>query len=141
MRRSLALTTVLCLLIGLMTIPRGPLLVCRITGVPMPPVVVTATGQKDSCCDIAASLEIDGTVRYSLAAPGCCDLRQDSDPAPISATPSAGVEWSVAVLSVPHALPVPTLVTVTVQTHLMCESAPRAPPLSSASPRAPPFVS
>lgn len=141
-RRALALTTLFCLLIGLLAVPRGPLLVCRITGMPMAPVVVSAEDKRESCCDVEVSLRTADSIRYELAAPGCCELRQDAGHAPAPVIPVTGPDsFAVALVPVPPTLPVPVMTTVTVEREVERESAPRAPPVLSSSPRAPPFFS
>jgi hypothetical protein len=141
-RRALALTTLFCLLIGLLAVPRGPMLVCRITGMPMAPVLVSAEDDLDSCCDVEVSLRTADSIQYELAAPGCCELRQDAGHVPAPAIPAAGPDtFAVALVPVPPTLPVPVMTPVTVEREVKGESAPRAPPVISSSPRAPPFFS
>jgi hypothetical protein len=141
-RRVLALNTIFCLLIGLLAVPRGPILVCRITGAPMAPVVVRAGDDPATCCGVTPALAAGDTVRYELTAPGCCDLRQDSDPASPPAIPLAGPETpAAALLPAPVAVPVPRMAAAIAPFEIARESAPRAPPPRSNSPRAPPVFS
>jgi hypothetical protein len=138
-RRALALTTILCLLIGLLAVPRGPILVCRITGVPMAAVFVRDSSTPDSCCDVAVSHEAVDTVRYELASPGCCELFQDTRPSLTLAVPLSGPDFSaVALMPAPLSPVAPMLTAPTVEPEVSDDSVPRAPPVNFASPRAPP---
>lgn len=141
-RRALALTTIFCLLIGLMAVPQGPILVCRITGTLMPPVAVpdARPGDTDTCCMVTVSKGV--TPHFALSAPGCCELRQDQARAADPAVTTDNTQTSaVALLPAVSCIPVPDYAAVTVGTVTPRESPPRAPPLSSASPRAPPVFS
>jgi hypothetical protein len=143
-RRALALTTIFCLLIGLMAVPRGPILVCRITGTPMAPVAVPEVRPGDSCCTITVSGDSNGSgaPRYALASPGCCELRQDQSRAVAPAvTPDSPEIPAVALLPNVSAPPSPGFVALAAASVAPRESAPRAPPLSFSSPRAPPVFS
>lgn len=142
-RPLLALYTTLCLLVNLLVIPSGPVLVCRMTGEPMAPVVAKTAEEHSSCCAVSASIASDGTTHYALTAPGCCDLRQSVERTNLTAVSPTALEFPIALLvTAPSAIPLPQLTKVIVQVEVPRESAPRAPPLlSSASPRAPPFFS
>ena len=53
-RPLLALYTVLCFLVGILVIPAGPQVVCRMTGKLMVPAVASAPAEQGqhSCCDV-----------------------------------------------------------------------------------------
>jgi hypothetical protein len=150
-RRALALFLAVCLVAGFAALPTGaaaaPTLVCRITGQPMAPVMVAdetaaAPDTERSCCAITPKMGANGSTRYALVAPGCCDLRaipeRDEAPAAIVAAPeTAFVAWVPA----PPVLLVPPTTEAVTPPSARSEAAPRAPPRSSASPRAPPFFS
>lgn len=142
-RRALALITVLTLLFTLGAIPRGPILVCRITGTPMAPVTVSKAGPGDNCCTITVAASAGkGAPHLALSAPGCCELRQDNSPPPAPAVTTNSPETpAVALLPAVPSLPVPEYVTLTDGTMTPRESSPRAPPLRFAPPRAPPVFS
>ncbi|MDX1931749.1 MAG: hypothetical protein SFU56_04015 [Capsulimonadales bacterium] len=142
LRRVLALHTVLCLLATFFTLPAAPTLVCRMTGEPMPPVVADAEN-RDSCCAVAVTVGADGSDRYALTSPGCCDLRITPDheqpPAVAAVTPDLGP--SAAWVPAPPAIGVPVTTEVAVMPFLLTSVAPRAPPVGAVPARGPPFFS
>ena len=144
-RRTLALSTALCLLLSLLALPQGPWLVCRVTGTPMAPVAVAKTdaaAAKGSCCDVATTVRPDGVARAELTAPGCCELRPGVERTVVPAVTNQASELSVAVLAdVPSSAPAPCMIAAVLSTPVAKESAPRAPPIRYSSPRAPPSVS
>ena len=142
-RPALAIYTAVCLLAGFLAVPSGPILVCRMSGKPMMPVLASSPEASGSCCDVAVAVGADGTVRYTLTDPGCCDLRPAIERAEVPAATVQTTEIPVpALFCALPVVPIPLVVPVALNVETPRESAPRAPPpLSSASPRAPPFFS
>ena len=77
MWRALVLFTALCLLAGVPVVGAAPSLVCRVTGQPMAAIEAAPDSLPKhlACCAVKRSVAADGTTRFALAAPGCCDLR------------------------------------------------------------------
>ena len=138
-RRALALYTALCLLLGLFAAPASPMLVCRSTGEPM--TLVAGTEERASCCALARTMAADGTARYALAAPDCCDLRQSPERAELPAVTVAPDAFAAAWAPASPAGFVPPAAPSVSRGPIADESAPRAPPLRSSPPRAPPLLS
>jgi hypothetical protein len=141
-RRALALYTTFCLLFGLLSLPQGPSLVCRMTGMSMSPVMVTAPTPHGSCCDVAVVVNGEGEKHYALTSPGCCELRLGVSRTTDPATAPSISEIPVAMLTeIPSVVPL-ILMTIDNPAPVVAEeSSPRAPPIRSASPRAPPQLS
>jgi hypothetical protein len=137
-RRVVAFQIILYLLAAYLVAPAAPMLVCRMTGQPMRPVVATPA-TRHSCCAVAVTAGADGT-RYALSSPGCCDLRFTArGEAPVAANPAApdppaAPGWAPA----PPAIHVPLTGLIAVSPAAQRQDAPRAPPSRPASPRAPP---
>ena len=137
----IALCTALCLLVGTLPIQAAPVLVCRISGLPMEAVAEKEAG--GSCCGVkVAAVSNHGTPRYALATPGCCDLRQAPERVEQPAVATTLVDTTVvATLPVVSALLTPPLGEVVPLPPVVRESIPRGPPRSSVSSRAPPTLS
>lgn len=139
-RRLAALFTALCLLTGTLVIPAKAEMICRITRQVMRPVAQDRV--QGSCCGVTLTASADGSLRYALSRPGCCDLQQSPQrselPATVAVTPDG-----VAVATLPDVpiLPTPLRGEAILPSPVVEESAARAPPIPRASPRAPPVLS
>ena len=134
-RRTLSLYTALCLLAGTFALPAAPLLVCRITGSPMAGVSAEVQPQEKSCCAVASTLAANGSIRFALTDPGCCDLRQSQDPAELPAVTTVPDVNAVAWTPTPPVIYLPPAAAKVSSAPVADESAPRGPPLCTASPR------
>jgi len=108
----------------------------------MEPVLAAQAQPHNACCAVATVAAPDGTTRYALVSPGCCDLRQAPQKAEqptvvASLPPFAMVAWVPA----PPVLFVPPLTEAAPPAPVTHETAPRGPPLRSSASRAPPVLS
>lgn len=141
--RVLCVWLMACLLTGLFARTAAvPILVCRITGLPMAPVVVTGQGAAAKrCCAVRAELAADA-VRYRLMAPGCCDLKIVGGNA--AKTPAVLTGWEMpqpALLALVKSVVPPAESAHAPVRWASAPAAPRGPPWRPSSPRAPPLVS
>ncbi len=136
-QRGQAIGLLWCLLASLLYYPLPPVLVCRMTGLPMPPVYTESphTAAR-SCCSVHPSAE-----GYALNAPGCCDLRQSTVHKIACAAPVSPAETASYVLAAPVLrVPLPVLSPAPVcDSRLPHQGFARPPPEGNTSLRAPPL--
>lgn len=148
-RRATTLLLLFALLTGMGSGSAAPLLVCQMTGLPMPVAASPAAPESDdssgagvSCCHPkpVASAE-NHEAQSSLGRASCCDLKQapdrDPQPAAFAATGALVALWMPA-----PPLPRPLTLTASAPRAPWASiSVPRGPPLSDTPSRAPPAFS
>ena len=138
-RRAFALLTLLCFAAGLLALPQAPTLICRLTGAAMPAIVqVAARPAPRPCCAVVVAA--GDTACLTLAAPGCCDLKQGHSGVILPTTRAALPDLPFAVLlPVAAQTPRPPVAPCAGSVIARMQVAPRAPPRLGSPPRAPPL--
>jgi hypothetical protein len=143
LRRTLALFTMLLMVLGIATVPQGPTLVCSITGRTTQVNVTWAHSgvvRLDPCCDEVEERSADGAARRALVKAPCCTLH----PAATMSHPSAvapispDLTMAVAIVSPPTVAPPPHSDQRLAPAPLPTDAPPRGPPSRTPSERAPP---
>lgn len=141
-RRLTALWMALCIVLTVGVASPAPLLVCRLSGAPMPPVVEAEAGM--DCCRVSPAISADGAgIAWEIAQRTCCDLKvtpdRSQEPAQSFDFPVLVPAWVAALSRVPT--PFVTVLALPVYA-VDAAHTPRGPPLlGPSSPRAPPALS
>ena len=153
-RRLLAFFVVLCVLTGAIPLQAATVtLVCRLTGQPMQPFLHTegvplskaaaADESRLPCCVVDVARVANGETHFALRSNSCCDMRVTAGHSPLPAFLSPMVcDTDMALMPLPATLMAPPFAKVTRSEPIRSRpSAPRAPPQTSVSLRAPPVLS
>lgn len=137
-RRILAFIMTVLLLASYTPAPAVPLLVCRMTGEPMTPVM--AEDGDATCCTVERTMSVDGATRLMLTSPGCCDLLQVSerDEPPVAAVAVPPLPVAILVIQ-PPVVPVYPVDEVPSPAPERDQAVPRGPPGGLTCLRSPPF--
>jgi hypothetical protein len=153
-RRLLALLLAMCVAGGLIVAPGNAavLLVCRMTGRPMAPIL-RAAGEPEErpdgappqmpCCVVRVRQDAGGAVHVALATRSCCDLKVSAlrTRIPVSVSPPF-LHLPIGVPASPLAIPKPEVTSDRPYARLIARAAaPRAPPWRQSPLRAPPVLS
>lgn len=134
-RQLTALYTALCLFVGMASLPTAPQLVCRVTG-------QTMAADGSDCCAIALFPGADGSLtQFALKTPGCCDLQPAAERPEMPGATEPGFSAFALWQPARTTLFTPPALAAAPTAGARDETASRAPPLRTASPRAPPLFS
>lgn len=155
-RRLLAFLTALCILAGATMLPAATAtvtLVCRMTGLPMQPILhedgklqgkdAASAEMRMPCCVVRVQRGADGDPHFAQDDRSCCDMRVNTKRNALPECPSPAVpNIELAFACEPAVMIVaPRIEAVGLLPVCSNPSAPRAPPRMPASLRAPPTLS